>query len=61
LLIVSAGTVPGRPPWIAACRPADSPLQHVSHEHFFDGARLDSRAAHGFADDESAEARRGQR
>ena len=42
-------------------RLADPPLQHVSHEHFFDGARLDSRAAHGFADDESAEARRGQR
>jgi len=30
-------------------------LEHVAHDHFFDGAVLDSRTPHGFTDDERTE------
>src|SRR5256885_11315291 len=33
LLMVSAGTVPGRPAWIAACRPGDRKSTRLNSSH----------------------------
>ena len=46
---------------LARRRLTRAPLEHVAHDHFVHVVGLDAGAAHGFADGERAQARRGQR